>query len=133
MSDPTNIHRENPILPEAVNTMFLGSEVHADLGDFGRTILLYGLCEEAARAREFFARTLSPHSGQFFLRNDGHPRLKSEANALNYVEVLHREETASITRAGSIESPIVLHLHMARLVLLAPYGSIQTLAESIAS
>ena len=53
--------------------------------------------------------------------------------SLDCVDVLHWAANATIAQLSGAEHSTVFHLHMSRVVLLAPYDSIQTLALSIAA
>jgi hypothetical protein len=64
----------------------------------------------------------------------GQVEVASWRNAsLDCVDVLHWSANGTIARLSGSEHPTVFHLHMSRLVLLAPHESVQVLARSIAS
>lgn len=49
--------------------------------------------------------------------------------ACDYLDVLHWEALGSSAKAGGLEGPIFLELHLARLLLLTPMKELLTLAE----
>lgn len=65
---------------------------------------------------------------------NSHAQLSSWRNAaLDCIDVLHWAANATIAFQAGAEHPTVLHLHLARTVLLAPIDRIQALATSIAA
>ncbi|KAH8658274.1 hypothetical protein BX600DRAFT_64425 [Xylariales sp. PMI_506] len=152
-------HEGNPSLSSLVATLFLEKEVKKDLGEFARTLLLHGVYEEIFKVQGYLSRPLSSWTPSVQWRPisasatmvDNRDRLtasndtpeeaeKQQTNlanwrnaALDCVDVLHWAANATIAGAAGVEHATVLHLHMARVVLLVPYESIQILARSIAS
>lgn len=54
-------------------------------------------------------------------------------SACDCLDILHWTANSTIAKAGGLEHPTILHLHVARLVLLAPFREIRSLATSLAS
>lgn len=126
-----------------MNSLFLNKELKNDTGGFGSLILLHGIYQEVSKVREYHARALSSWvpSLQRISQSPSDSRdldIQNAANisnwrnaALDCVDVLHWAANSTIAKAAGVEHPTVLHLHFARVVLLAPYHSIHTLARSI--
>lgn len=53
-------------------------------------------------------------------------------SACDCLDILHWTANSTIARAAGLEHPTVLHLHASRLVLLAPFREIKSLATSLA-
>lgn len=54
-------------------------------------------------------------------------------SACDCLDILHWTANSTIAKAAGLEHPTVLHLHAARLVLLAPFREIRSLATSLAT
>ncbi|KAJ5107044.1 hypothetical protein N7456_003719 [Penicillium angulare] len=54
-------------------------------------------------------------------------------SACDCLDILHWTANSTIAKAAGLEHPTVLHLHMARLILLAPFREIRSLATSLAA
>lgn len=54
-------------------------------------------------------------------------------SACDCLDILHWAANSTIAKAAGLEHPTVLHLHVARLVLLTPYQEIRSLATALAT
>ncbi|KAH8897923.1 hypothetical protein GQ53DRAFT_637340 [Thozetella sp. PMI_491] len=143
-------HDKLPSLVIGVRTLFVEKKVAPNIGEFGRILLLHGVYQELYHVKTYLDRPLSawiPSAQKKHSENGGaaetplqslqqppNPSLASWRNAsLDCVDVLHWAANGTIARFSGSEHPTVFHLHMSRIVLLAPYEAIQTLARSIAS
>ncbi|KAM0817221.1 hypothetical protein AB5N19_03026 [Seiridium cardinale] len=133
-------------LNAAVNSLFVDKELKSDTGGLASLLILHGVYQEILKVKGYHARSLSSWvpSMQWPSQSpsDSHDLRASESEgafnisnwrnaALDCVDILHWSANATIAKAAGIEHPNVLHLHFARVVLLAPYQSIQILARSI--
>jgi len=133
-----------------VQTLFVEKEVDKEIGEFGRILILHGVYQEIFHVKAYLDRPLSSwvpaaqrrpkevsNANESIVQSEPpyiSPGLASWRNAgLDCVDVLHWAANGKIARLSGAEHPTVLHLHMSRIILLAPYEAIQTLALSIAS
>ncbi|KAH8204431.1 hypothetical protein TruAng_001347 [Truncatella angustata] len=138
---------EHPTISAAVNMLFIEKEMKNDMGGFETLIVLHGIYQEIYRVRSYHERSLASWVPSIRWASQSPPEVhhqsdlesRSAANisnwrnaALDCVDVLHWAANATIAKAAGVEHPNVFHLHFARVVLLAPYQCIQTLATSIA-
>ncbi|KAK6083912.1 hypothetical protein SCUP515_01608 [Seiridium cupressi] len=133
-------------LNAAVNSLFIDKVLKSDTGGLASLLILHGIYQEILKVKGYHARSLSswvpsmqwpsqspPNSHDLRAsESEGAFNISNWRNAaLDCVDILHWSANATIAKAAGIEHPNVLHLHFARVVLLAPYQSIQTLARSI--
>lgn len=118
-----------------------------DLGQFGRVILLHGVYREIFQLKSCFASPLGdwvPSIQQAAADDNDSPASPSVSDgggrsllnswrnaALDCVDVLHWAANGTIALQAGAEHPTVLHLHLSRTVLLAPFDRFQTLADSV--
>ncbi|KAF2852946.1 hypothetical protein T440DRAFT_506307 [Plenodomus tracheiphilus IPT5] len=137
-----------PSLSAAVVQIFTKKHVSADLDQLSRILLLHGVYREIFQLKDCFARPLSSWVPSMQLAADSANRLRNEPvpdpswrsllsswrNAsLDCVDVIHWAANATIAQQSGAEHPTVLHLHLARTILLAPFEEIQILCASIAA
>jgi hypothetical protein len=138
-----------PSLTSAIVTLFREKQVPTELGQFGRVVLLHGVYREIFQLKDCFTRPLSnwvPSIQQVATENSvsptnplvsdcgGRSLLNSWRNAaLDCVDVLHWAANGTIALQAGAEHPTVLHLHLSRTVLLAPFDKFQALADSVVS
>ncbi|KAK6079558.1 hypothetical protein SCUP234_05727 [Seiridium cupressi] len=133
-------------LNAAVSSLFIDKVLKSDTGGLASLLILHGIYQEILKVKGYHARSLSswvpsmqwpsqspPNSHDLRAsESEGAFNISNWRNAaLDCVDILHWSANATIAKAAGIEHPNVLHLHFARVVLLAPYQSIQTLARSI--
>lgn len=118
-----------------MNALYSDGDMTGDLGQFGHLILLHGIYEDTFRSKGHFTRQLSPASSPVILtkgKNGVNPCItQQQRSPLECVEVMNRIASARFSRTSGIELPSMFHFAMARVVLLAPYDGIQSLAKSI--
>ena len=140
----------------AVQTLFIDKTLKTDLGEYSRILTLHGVYSELFQVKAYFSRGLSfwtpsaqrmPHEVRAGVHSapsipeqpsrkglPENPAFASWRNAsLDCVDVLHWAANGKIAQLAGAEHPTVMHLHMSRVVLLSPHGSIRKLALSIAS
>lgn len=141
--------QDMPRLSSATATLFREKQVMTELGQFGRVVLLHSVYREIFQLRDCFARPLGnwvPSIQQLAPENSdslaspsvsdrrGRNLLNSWRNAaLDCVDVLHWAANGTIALQAGAEHPTVLHLHLSRTILLAPFDRFQTLADSVVS
>ena len=139
---------DTPSLAAATASLFREKQLTEELGQFSHVILLHGVFREIFQLEDCFTRPLgnwvpsiqqvaqeTESSSKSTCNSGGDGELLSSWRnaALDCVDVLHWAANGTIARQAGAEHPTVLHLHLSRTVLLAPYHRFQTLAESIVS
>jgi hypothetical protein len=153
-----NVSLGNPSLASAVQSIFVEKSVKSDVGEFARILILHGVYQEIFQIKSYCSRPLSswiPSAQQVPPatrpgQGERHASTSQQASdrrwlpenstfaswrnaSLDCVDVLHWAANGTIALLSGAEHPTVLHLHMSRVVLLAPFSSIRTLALSVAS
>lgn len=150
--------RNLPTLTSAISQIFQQKQVRAEIGEFGRILLLHGVYHELHRVRLYFQRPMSvwtpgsalPHHDQPATGADISEAVPGEVGpdsppwlsetpvfaawrnaALDCVDVLHWWANGIIALQSGIEHPTVFHLHFSRTVLLVPVQEIVLLVTSI--
>ena len=113
------------------------------LGDFSQTIALHAIYEETWEVASYYERPLSHWTPSAIRDGTSHQPAKWVAANPTYskwrnaacdcFDVLHWYANSKIAQASGVEHPFVLQLHLARVVLLAPCGSLQILADFLSS
>lgn len=141
---------DTPSLSAATIMLFQEKKVMAELGQFGRVILLHSVYREIFQLKDCFAKPLGrwiPSVQQNIFTSDaenltspslynrgGRALLHSWRNAaLDSVDVLHWAANGTIALHAGAEHPTVLHLHLSRTIILAPFDQIQALVNSVVS
>jgi hypothetical protein len=129
-------------LHELYTTKALASA--SQLCEFSRVLLIHGVMERTWSVAFYFSDPLSNYlpsatisdssssaSGKIWLpANETFAKWRN--SACDCLDVLHWAANATIGSNSGLEHPTVLHLHVARVVLLTPYESIVALALSLA-
>ncbi|THY05368.1 hypothetical protein D6D03_03078 [Aureobasidium pullulans] len=137
------VHKEPAGLIPLLRTLYQQQPLNHDLGEFSQTIAVHAVCR---RTREVGLRILDPlrgiDAGQhpsgesvrdiYWLPSD--PEYQKWRNkTLDCLDSLHWATHAVIARLQGLEPPVVLHLHISRLVLLVPYQDIYDLICEVVS
>ncbi|XRM42073.1 hypothetical protein ABZX51_005309 [Aspergillus tubingensis] len=132
-------------LYDAVLVMYIEKELVPDLGEFSQLLLIHALYHRMWEVGDYFRRPLSfwnptskkqsRHSalpsGSVWL--PGIPSYSKWRNsACDCLDILHWAAGSTVARSAGLEHPTILHLHLARIILLAPFREIRTLATSLA-
>jgi hypothetical protein len=136
----------NCTIDSAVNALFIDKELKNNSSALGSLIILHGVYQEVLRVKCYHTRPLSswvpsfqwsqspPESHDHSTSNSQNAATISNWRnaALDAVDRIHWSANELIAKAAGVEPFLVGHLHFARVVLLAPYQSIETLAHSLA-
>lgn len=132
-------------LYKAVLTIYIEKKLVPGIGEFSHVLLLHALYHRMWEVGDYFRRPLSfwnptakkqtldtaIPSGSVWL--PGIPSYSKWRNsACDCLDILHWTANSTIAKAAGLEHPTVLHLHAARIVLLAPFREIRSLATSLA-
>lgn len=123
--------------------LYMEKKLPQNLSDFSTTILIYAICrrtKEAVYQNQTRLNSWIPTADVQKCTSGNTvdetwppslPVLSRWRNsACDSLDLLHWNANAIIAKAGGWEHPAVLHLHLSRLVLLAPIPYLQTLAAA---
>lgn len=122
--------------------------VDSNIGEFGRILIIHGLYHRTWEVARYHRDTLSnwipsvpgtrapsPDVSDSNMPNDWLPRnpifSKWRNSACDCLDVLHWTANSQVAQRAGLEHPTILHLHLARLILLTPASTIQSLASLI--
>ena len=131
-----------PRLLRALEELYIEKRLAKDRGEYARIIMVHGLFQRSWEVERYYSNPLSQWQpvAQRQSGNDVLPKepiwlpsipafAKWQNSACDALDILHWQANATIGQASGLEHPTVLHLHMARIVLLVPYQQIVRLAE----
>lgn len=134
----------NESLYNAVHILYIEKKLVPGIGEFSHILLIHALYQRMWEVGDYFRRPLSfwnptakkqscetaIPTGSVWL--PGIPSYSKWRNsACDCLDILHWAANSTIAKAAGLEHPTVLHLHTARLVLLAPFREIRSLANSL--
>jgi hypothetical protein len=126
--------------------LYIEKRLVSGIGEFSHILLIHALYQRMWEVGDYFRRPLSfwnptakkqscetaIPTGSVWL--PGIPSYSKWRNsACDCLDILHWTANSTIAKAAGLEHPTVLHLHTARLVLLAPFREIRSLATSLAT
>ncbi|KAL1845866.1 hypothetical protein Daus18300_014428 [Diaporthe australafricana] len=136
---------KQPTLEKALRVLYVEKRLLKNIGDFARVLLVHGLyCQTwdvgASLNRPLLRWTPSSQKGNAESHGLSGPAWLPQIPLYNHwrnatcdcLDVLHWIANSDIAKAGT-ENTTVLHLHFARIVLLAPYEPIRAMAELLVS
>ncbi|KAJ6119703.1 hypothetical protein N7523_003983 [Penicillium sp. IBT 18751x] len=136
----------NESLYETVHILYIEKRLISGIGEFSHILLIHALYHRTWEVGDYFRRPLSfwnptarkqsretaIPTGSVWL--PGIPSYSKWRNsACDCLDILHWTANSTIAKAAGMEHPTVLHLHVARLVLLTPFREIRSLATSVAT
>lgn len=126
-----------PTLLEALRNLYIDKRLLPNLGEFSRIILIHSLFHRTWEVRRTVTQSLSSlePSTQKQASSDIQPKLpvwppsvplfnRWRNSACDCLDILHWSANSTIGLASGMEHPTVLHLHLARIILLAPMDDI---------
>lgn len=135
----------NESLYGAVQIIYIEKRLISGIGEFSHILLIHALYHRMWEVGDYFRRPLSfwnPTAKKQsresaipmgFVWLPGIPSYSKWRNsACDCLDILHWTANSTIAKAAGLEHPTVLHLHASRLVLLAPFREIRSLATSLA-
>lgn len=144
-TDQTLAPIKQPTLEKALRVLYVEKRLLRGIGNFGRVLIIHGLfCQtwDVARSlnRPLLHWTPSAQKGDAESHELTGPTWLPQIPLYNHwrnaacdcLDVLHWIANSDIAQAGT-ENSTVLHLHFARIVLLAPYQTIREMAELLVS
>lgn len=133
-----------PTLVEAMQQLYVDKWLPRERGEFARVLMIHALFQRSWEVESYYKNPLS-HWEPVAQRQDSAEVLPSGAvwlpaihayaqwqnSACDALDILHWQANATIGQSSGLEHPTVLHLHVARIVLLAPYVDIVALVQSM--
>ncbi|EEU42697.1 uncharacterized protein NECHADRAFT_47770 [Fusarium vanettenii 77-13-4] len=128
-------------MPEAIEILYMEKRLPPHLGEFGYLLLIYAILARTREAMTQYQTRLSnwvPNA-----RIESRSTLQSVAetwppalpimskwrnSACDCLDILHWYANGTVARAGGLEHPTILHLHLSRLLLLTPIKHMQYVA-----
>ncbi|KAL2821597.1 fungal-specific transcription factor domain-containing protein [Aspergillus granulosus] len=138
--------QEKMSLYDAVLTLYIEKRLVPDIGEFSHVLLIHALYHRMWEVGDYFRRPLSfwnptakkqsrklaIPSGSVWL--PGIPSYSKWRNsACDCLDILHWTANGKIAKANGHEHPTILHLHTARIILLAPFREIRLLVQLLAT
>ena len=136
----------NDSLYDALHILFIEKRLVSGIGELGHILLVHALYHRMWEVGDYFRRPLSfwnptakkesrelaIPTGSVWL--PGIPSYSKWRNsACDCLDILHWTANSTIAKAAGLEHPILLHLHSARIILLAPFREIRSLATSLST
>ncbi|KAL2840967.1 fungal-specific transcription factor domain-containing protein [Aspergillus pseudoustus] len=138
--------QEKISLYDAVLTLYIEKRLVPGIGEFSHVLLIHALYHRMWEVGDYFRRPLSfwnptakkqsrklaIPSGSVWL--PGIPSYSKWRNsACDCLDILHWTANGTIAKANGHEHPTILHLHTARIILLAPFREIRLLVQLLAT
>ncbi|WAO93261.1 Hypothetical protein NCS54_01080100 [Fusarium falciforme] len=135
-----NSNKPGP-MPESIEILYMEKRLPPHLGEFGYLLLIYAILGRTSEAMTQYQTRLSnwvPNA-----RIESRSTLQSVAetwppalpimskwrnSACDCLDILHWYANGTVARAGGLEHPTILHLHLSRLLLLTPIKHMQYVA-----
>lgn len=125
----------------ALDILYTEKRLVSNLGEFSRILLIHGMYRRVWEVARYHNDSLSdwlptPLSEPHHIitsRQSQSPQstVSSWTNgSCDCLDVLHWSAQSTILQASALEHPTVLHLHLARLILLAPISDLQKLSKA---
>lgn len=137
----------SPSLHAAIQLAYIEKRLQSSMGEFSRILCIHALIRRTWEVETYFSNplalwtptaekgsiaALSSSSGSVWL-----PSIQTYAKWRNStcdcLDILHWHANSVIGAASGMEHPTVLHLHLARVILLTPFRQIVQLAEIMTS
>lgn len=129
-----------------MHILYIEKRLVSGIGEFSHILLIHALYHRMWEVGDYFRRPLSFWNPTAKKQNretaiptgsvwlPGIPSYSKWRNsACDCLDILHWTANSTVAKAAGLEHPTVLHLHAARLILLAPFREIRSLATSLAT
>ncbi len=143
----SNLQQGYPIQPSlcaAVETLYMKKSIGSTFSDLSHILLIHALYQKTWDTGKHLKQPLSdwvptaktrgflstPSKDTFWLPS--YPLYENWRNsACDCLDVLHWHASSLVAKASGLEHTAVLHLHLARVILLAPFQEIHDLVSSL--
>ncbi|KAG4437325.1 hypothetical protein IFR05_007177 [Cadophora sp. M221] len=141
-----SLRPERPSLLTALELLYKKKTIDSNIGEFGRILLIHGLYHRTWEVARYHKDALSnwipsapgtraPSPSVSDATTEWLPRnpifSKWRNSACDCLDVLHWSANSQVAQRAGLEHPTILHLHLARLILLTPTATVQSLASLI--
>lgn len=136
----------NESLYDAVHILYIEKRLASGIDDFSHILLIHTLYHRLWEVGDCFRRPLSfwnptakkqPRETAILVGSVWLPGIASYSkwrnSACDCLDILHWTADSTVAKAAGLDHPTVLHLHVARLVLLTPFREIRSFATSLAT
>ncbi|KAL6246198.1 hypothetical protein RBB50_006433 [Rhinocladiella similis] len=126
-----------PTLGEALQSLYIDKRLLPNLGEFSHVLLIHGIIHRTWEVKTTVTQSLSRFEPSALKQTTNEVKHadpvwppavplfnKWRNSACDCLDILHWSANATIGAASGMEHPTVLHLHLARVVLLAPLNDI---------
>lgn len=140
--DITDQYLESPSLHEVVQILYVEKRLQSSMGEFSRILCIHALFRRTWEVEAYFKQPLtlwSPVAEKQDIKSTETsspvwlPGIQTYSrwrnSACDCLDILHWHANSVIGAASGMEHPTVLHLHLARVVLLTPFAQIVQLAH----
>lgn len=136
-----NMLTQSPSLPRAMQEIYIDKHLPRERSEFARALMIHALFHRSWDVERYFADPLSQwqpvaakQQSSGILKDPvwlpANPVFARWQNSTcDVLDILHLQANAATARANGHEHPAILHLHLARIVLLAPCKEIVSLAR----
>lgn len=135
-----------PTLLDVLRKIYIDKTLSNEIGEFSRILLIHALFRRSWEVEAYFQQDLShwTPTAQKESSTDVLPDTpiwlpsiptftKWRNSTCDCLDILHWDANAKIGAASGLEHPTVLHLHLARVVLLTPFRDLITVARFTAN
>lgn len=142
MQNQFTVFSASPSLHSVIQLAYVEKKIQSSTGEFSRILCTHALFRRTWEVENYFNQPLNlwtPTAEKQNIENiersvpvwlpSNLTYTKWRNSACDCLDILHWHANSVIGAASGMEHPTVLHLHLARVVLLTPYRQILRLAE----
>ncbi|KAB8297286.1 hypothetical protein EYC80_002643 [Monilinia laxa] len=136
----------SPTLHHALQIMYTEKRLQSSMGEFSRILLIHGLFRRTWEVESYLKQPLTQWTPTAQKQTLQHlsisssiwlPGLQTYTNwrnsACDCLDILHWHANSVIGAASGMEHPTVMHLHLARVVVLTPFAKIDKFAQYLSA
>lgn len=128
-------------LQGVLQDLYVGKHLSPELSEFSRILLIHGIYQRTWEVGGYFKQVLSRYepssrkesTHDLDLRSVWLPSQPTYArwrnSALDALDVIHWSANAHYMACNGVEHPTIIHLHLSRIVILAPWQDMINLAR----
>lgn len=138
------VNTASPSLHAAIQLAYIEKRLQSSMGEFSRILCIHALFQRTWEVEKYFSQPLAlwtPTAEKQSLTSISPtlpiwlPGIQTYAkwrnSACDCLDLLHWHANSVIGAASGMEHPTVLHLHLARVILLTPFRQIAQLVEAM--
>ncbi|KFY12457.1 hypothetical protein V492_03862 [Pseudogymnoascus sp. VKM F-4246] len=140
---PWNISTQSEAasLVTAVDALYREKRLIPNVSEFGRVILVHAICRQTTEVYTYSRNRMSTWLPSVSIQPEvefvpteiwppSSPTVSKWRNsACDGLDILHWSANSKVAQSAGLEHPTILHLHLARLIILTPIVHIQDLAD----